>query len=89
MEKLKEIMLEKEQESFERKLSDYLGISYEEFTNLLCDIDTEESSDGLIYNYIVKFNSDDNSEELLSKIRGINTNKQVVIPSLVFDQITK
>jgi hypothetical protein len=44
-----------------------LGISYDELCQLEWDVDTNESSDGLIYDYIYTFR-DDSNLEILKKI---------------------
>ncbi|PHM11081.1 hypothetical protein [Nostoc sp. 'Peltigera malacea cyanobiont' DB3992] len=53
-----------------QKLASELGISYDELLELEWDIDTNESDDGLIYEYIVTF-SEESPKKILNKIEGI------------------
>ena len=71
-----ERMIEMQQEKDDRNLAKKLGISYDELLELDHEIDTEESNDGLVYNYILKF-SDDAPKEILDKIIGIDDQSQV------------
>lgn len=74
-----ERMIEKQQEREDYKLAQKLGITYEELLVLDYEIDTEESDDGLIYNYIVKFR-ENAPREILDKINGMDENNYVWLP---------
>jgi hypothetical protein len=58
------------EEQSDKELASILGISYDELCQLEWDVDTNESSDGLIYDYIYTFR-DDSNLEILKKIQGI------------------
>jgi len=71
-----EMMIERQQEEFEKKLADILGITYDELSEIGYEIETNESKDGLIYNYIIEF-PEDSSSEILDKINGLEDRKRV------------
>jgi len=76
----KELMIEME-EKYDRRLADILGITFEELGSLHYEIDEDLSSDGgIIYNYIIQFN-DENNEEILQKIKGLEGRHYVYIPA--------
>lgn len=75
-----ERMIEMQQERDDHELAKKLGITYDELLELDHEIDTEESEDGLIYNYIIKFR-DDAPREILDKIHGIDEHDYVWLPS--------
>lgn len=74
-----ERMIEIQQERKDQELAKKLGITYDELLDLDYEIDTEESDDGLIYNYIIKFR-EDAPREILDKINGIDENNYVWLP---------
>ncbi len=53
-------------------------LTYEEMEHLTYDIDTNESSDGQIYNYIIQFN-EENDPKILSKIKDLHENNWINI----------
>lgn len=69
---------EMQEEQAHRSLAEYLEISYDELCELSWDIDTNESNDGMIYEYIYKF-SDDSPIEILSKINSLRDGNYVYI----------
>ena len=79
-----ERMIEMQQEKSNQELAKKLGITYDELLELDHEIDTEESEDGLIYNYIIKFR-DDAPREILDKIHGIDEQDYVWLPSWELD----
>lgn len=79
-----ERMIEMQKEKSDIELAKKLGISYDELLEVDYEIDTEESEDGLIYNYIIKF-SDDAPREILDKIQGIDEDDHVWMPSWELD----
>jgi hypothetical protein len=79
-----ERMIEKQQEDFDRSLAGKLGITYDELMELDYEIDTEESEEGMVYNYILTFRTDA-SREILDKINGIDENHSVMIPAWELD----
>lgn len=79
-----ERMIEKQQEREDHKIAKKLGITYDELLDLDYEIDTEESDDGLIYHYIIKFR-EDAPREILDKIHGIDENNYVWLPFWEFE----
>lgn len=67
------------------KLASELGISYDELLELEWDIDTNESKDGLIYEYIVTF-SEESPQNILNKIEGIEEGYIVRLPPSSFEK---
>lgn len=62
---------EMQEEAANKQLADNLGISYDELSELQWSTDTNESNDGLIYEYVITF--DESSPiEILEKIDGID-----------------
>jgi hypothetical protein len=59
----------REQEQIEQ-LAEHLGLTMEEFDTLAPDIDTNESSDGMVYSYVLNFPRDA-QKEILSKVIGL------------------
>jgi hypothetical protein len=70
MGRAKEWMMELQEQADDRHLAKLLGISYEDLVELEWKIDTNESSDGLIYNYRVEF-SEESPKEILRKIERL------------------
>ena len=73
-----------EQEYADQQLASLLEISYDDLSQLSWDIDTNESSDGLVYDYIVTFN-DGSPKDILGKIKGIDNNNTARLPASSFD----
>src|SRR5882672_6601783 len=76
MGRMKELMIERMEQEDDRSLAKKLGITYEELIQLNHTIDTEESKDGLVYNYIVSFD-DDAPRHILDKVKGLDGNNTV------------
>lgn len=76
MGRLKELMIERMEERDDERLARKLGITYSELLELNHSIDTEESNDGHIYNYIISFD-DKAPQELLAKVKGLDSNNKV------------
>ena len=68
---LKEIAMEMQERESDRHLADLLGITYEELTELDYEIETDESKDGLVYNYRVEFDKDYAPKSILQKIKNL------------------
>lgn len=79
-----ERMMEFQQEKYDRNLAKKLGLTYDELLQLDYEIDTEESNDGLIYNYIIKFN-DNAPKEILDNVIDIDNQSQVYFAPWVLD----
>lgn len=61
-----------------KELSVILGLTFEELVESEYEINTNESDDGQIYDYIVRF-YDDCDQEILNRIDGINDNNEVTV----------
>lgn len=76
MGRMKDMLIQRMDESDEEQLAHKLGITYHELTQLNHNVDTEESEDGVVYNYKISF--DPNSpKEILSKIKGLDGSNSV------------
>ena len=75
----KEIAIEMQELESDRHLADLLGISYDELTELDYKIETDESNDGLVYNYIVEFNIENSPKHILQKIKNLEDGCRVYL----------
>lgn len=73
---MKELVINRMNESDEEQLAHKLGITFDELMQLNHKVDTEESEDGVVYNYIVSFDPD-SPKEILAKIKGLDGSKSV------------
>lgn len=76
---LKNILIEIQEWENDKHLADLLGITYDELTELHYEINTEESEDGLIYNYMVEFDTDNSPKHILEKIKNLENGRQVYL----------
>lgn len=76
MGRMKDLLIQRMDESDEEQLAHKLGITYDELTQLNHKVNTEKSDDGVVYNYIISF--DPNSpKEILSKVKGLDGSNSV------------
>lgn len=75
MGRAKEQWTEMQQVKDDTKLAEKLGLSYDELNETEWHIESDESKDGLIYQYIVYF--EDGPKHILKKIIGLNSDNQV------------
>ena len=75
----KEIAIEMQQEESSRHLADILGITYDELTDLEYEIETDESKDGLVYNYRVEFDLENSPKHILRKIKNLEDGCRVYL----------
>jgi len=75
MGKTKELIIEKQQERFNRKLAVLMDITYNEFLELDYIENTNESNDGIILYKVYEF-KDDSPRYILDKIVGLDDNNQ-------------
>lgn len=66
-------------------LADKLGITFEELCQTDFKIETDESSEGLIYNYRIVF-SEDSPKSILDKIRRLEHGRTVTMAPWEFDE---
>ena len=85
MGRAKEMMIERRQEEFDKKLAGILGITYDELSEIGYEIETNESKDGLLYNYIIEF-PDDSNPYILDKIKGLEDRKRVWLQPWELDE---
>ncbi|MDR0420442.1 MAG: hypothetical protein LBH30_03200 [Prevotellaceae bacterium] len=85
----KERMMEIMEEKSNKKLAQYLGISYDEFCELEYTLYKETSNDDdyLVYNYILDFSNEANSKEILSKIERLEGDYQVWIDAPTYENL--
>lgn len=76
MGRMKDLLIERMDESNEEQLAHKLGITYDELMQLNHKVDTEESEDGIVYNYIISFDPD-SPKEILSKVKGLDGSNSV------------
>ena len=67
-----------------KRLALEFGLTFDEMSTLFYEVDTNESDDGMIYNYIVQFN-DDCDKEILSKIDGLHDHLWINVDCSVLD----
>lgn len=82
----KEIAIEMQEQEGDRHLADLLGITYDELTELDYEIETDQSKDGLIYNYRVEFDIDNSPKHILSKIKNLEDGCRVYFQPWDFDE---
>lgn len=68
----------------EAHLAPKLGITYVELCQLDYEIETDESDEGLLYNYRIVFN-ENNPKSILEKIKGLDQNLNVYLDPWEFD----
>jgi hypothetical protein len=76
---------EKQQELADKNLALQLGISYDDLCQLEWEIDTNESSDGLIYEYLIIFH-ENSPKEILDKISQLEEGLLVRLLPSDFDE---
>jgi len=70
MSRIKDYLYDVQEQEADRHLAKVLGIDYDDLTQLSWEIETDESKEGLIYNYRIEF-SDDNPKAILEKIKRL------------------
>lgn len=83
---MKEELIERQQEDFDKVLAEKLGITYDELLELEYEINDNESEDGLLYNHYIIFSSESN-QEVLEKVRKKNNfnGDTYIVPVNFFD----
>jgi hypothetical protein len=78
MGRMKDLLIDRMNESDEEQLAHKLGITYDELMELNHKVETEESDDGIVYNYIITF--DPNApKKILSKIKKLDGSNAVLL----------
>lgn len=84
MGKAKELYMEMREEERDKRLASTLGISFDELNCLQWDLNTNESEDGLVYGYILEFDSG-SPKEILNKIEGLEDGCRVYLSPWEFE----
>lgn len=82
---MKDYLYDMENSYEEMRLANNLGISFTELRELSYTIDTIESIDGLVYNYVIEFDTQRSSEEVLYKISRLEDGSRVYLEPWEFD----
>jgi hypothetical protein len=82
----KEIAIEMQEQESDRRLADLLGITYDELAELDYEIETDQSKDGLIYNYRIEFDVENSPKHILSKIKNLKDGCRVYFQPWDFDE---
>jgi len=69
-----------------KRLALEFDLTFDEMSALFYEVDTNESEDGMTYNYIIQFN-DDCDKEILSKIDGLHDHLWINVDCSVLDII--
>lgn len=82
----KNIAIERENQRHEHNLADKLGITYDEFIDLDYSIETDESKDGIIYNYRIEFDLDNSPSHVIQKIKNLKDGRRVYFDPWELDE---
>ena len=82
----KEVAMEMQEQESDRHLADLLGITYDELTELDYEIETDQSNDGLVYNYRIEFDIYNSPKHILSKIKNLEDGCRVYFQPWDFDE---
>lgn len=85
MGKLSELMIEVQEKEAGERIAEILDISLYDFVKLDYEIETDESEDGLIYNYIIEF-SEDCPKEILRQINRLKDGNRVYLEPWELDE---
>lgn len=80
----KDVQIAMDERESEAHLAPKLGITYTELCQLDYTIETDESNEGLLYNYRIVFNKN-NPKSILGKIKGLDKNLNVYLDPWEFD----
>lgn len=78
MGRVKQHWMEIQEQEQDRKFAALLGVTYEDLDELDFEIETDESKDGIIYNYRIEF-SDDSPKHILEKISRLKDGCRVYL----------
>lgn len=76
---MKDYLYDMENSYEEMHLAKILGISFDDLRRLSYIIDSNQSEDGLVYNYIIEFNTEKSPVEVLSKISRLDDRSTVYL----------
>ncbi len=75
----KELEIEMQEQESHRHLADLLGITFDELIELEYEIATDESKDGLVYNYRIEFDTANSPKNILQKIKNLEDGCRVYL----------
>jgi len=81
-----ELQIEMQEREQDYKLAKILGLTIDELDELIYDIHTDSSKDGLIYNYRVEFDIFNSNPDILKRIKGLSTDNNVYIQPYELDE---
>lgn len=84
MGKMSDLMIEIQEKEAGERIAKILDISLFDLVELEYEIETDESEDGLIYNYRIEF-SEDSPKEILEKISRLEDGRRVYLESWELD----
>ena len=85
MGRAKELWMEMQEQEDDRRIAKILEISYDDLLELEYEIETDQSKDGLIYNYRIEF-SEDSPKEILEKISRLEDGCRVYLQPWELDE---
>ena len=85
MGRAKELWMEMQEQEDDRRIAKILEISYDDLMELEYEIETDQSKDGLIYNYRIEF-SEDSPKEILEKISRLEDGCRVYLQPWELDE---
>jgi len=85
MSRIKDYLYDLQEQEADRHLAKILGVDYDDLTQLTWEIETDQSKDGLTYNYRVEF-SEDSPKEILSKIANLENGRTVYLQPWELDE---
>ncbi len=68
----------------DEKIAKYIGLTYEEYISLEPEVKDQESDEGLIYSYLIKFEAPIPAD-VAAKIRGLNVDAEALLPPGFFE----
>jgi len=85
MGRVKELWMDMQEQQGDRRIAKILDIPYDELIELDYEIETDQSKDGLIYNYRIEF-SEDSPQKILEKINRLEDGCRVYLQPWELDE---
>ncbi|WP_299162809.1 HEPN domain-containing protein [uncultured Tenacibaculum sp.] len=74
-----DLMIDMQERPADFKLAEHLGLTIHELDELVYDIEEDESSDGLLYNYRVEFDIKNSNPVILKKIKNLSDGVRIYL----------
>ena len=71
---------DRQERELHEHIADELGMSIEDIESLSFEIDTNESSEGLVYGHIIRFHIDECDKEALSRVPNLKKDYVIIGP---------